>query len=204
MMTTAEAAARRWSRPEWVSVIVAALSLATAIGFNGVQVLRNTQEAQRSTQQAKLNNEQARLSRETAQLQLLNSVGLDYAKARDAGTNSSQARADVNAGRRLGDSEPLFLSVELEITLAERLAYILNEGYVDLPGAVSPGGLVCTWRRFLALAPPYYAKYVYWRHGLPNLRRFAAEHEGKYLCAEPAPPPRPAGTSPIAGVVAAG
>jgi hypothetical protein len=161
------------------TALAAVVGLIAALVFNGVQLSNG--------------NEQARQDHLTAQLQLLNSVGLDYAKARAAGTDSPDVRALLFSHGHISDSSippdkqrAMFEAIELESALAEQYAYMLNHNYVDLPGAVKPGPLVCTWRRVVAVQRKEYATYEYKGLGLPELRAFELSHPGHYLC----PPPR--------------
>jgi len=150
------------------------LSLGTAVVFNGLQVRHAA--------------EQTRLSRQTAQLQLVTSLGLRYEKARNEGTNTVSAHKLLERRARVSHGSALYKPMQTELLLAEQYAYVVNHRYIDLPDAVPPGPLVCTWRWLLALLPRSQAHYIYTTHDSPELERFAKSHPGEYACAEPSSP----------------
>jgi hypothetical protein len=156
---------------ERIGLGVALASLLSAVVFNALQVRANTH--------------QAKLSRQTAELQLVTSLGVQFAEAREAGTESSRARILLSQRKRVTPEDPIYRPLERELDLGEYYAYIANHGYLSLPGAVRVGATICSYRRALWLLPLSEATYIARSNDLSELATFDRTHPGKLICPEP-------------------
>lgn len=131
-------AKNRWAA--W-SAIVAALSLAAALIFNGIQV-HNSAVAQR----------QAKLATELGLLMQLQNVMSESVYSR--GPYARQFR-QLRAGRRRGLTPPAYRVTAGEAANMDFFAWLFNNGYLTVPGADKLWGprMICEYK--LAFAPAF-------------------------------------------------
>jgi hypothetical protein len=157
---------RRFSR-EGLSVAIAAVSLAAALVFNGIQV-RGSAEAQR---QAKTATELGLLTQLQSALTASVYSRVPYA------TEFQQLRA----GQRSALSSQAYRAVSEEAANMDYFAWLFNNGFIRTPGAERLWGplMICEWKQAFApaLTDPV--------RDLPNLFRFVQQRDRELAQLEP-------------------
>ncbi|HET6999207.1 MAG TPA: hypothetical protein VFI03_11510 [Solirubrobacterales bacterium] len=140
------------------SAILAGVSLAVAIGFNGLQV-RDSAEAQR----------QAKLATELGLLTQLQSQMNESVYARVQFTPEFRA---LRSGKRRQLSRPAYRATAIEAANMDYMAWLFNNGYLTTPRSDALWGprMLCEYRRALAPGLEHPAQ------DLPELIRFLRSH----------------------------
>ena len=133
------AAKRTGNRWAAVSGVVAALSLAAALIFNGIQV-RDGAEAQR----------QAQIATELSLLTQLQSSMSDSVYSR---VRYNRQFRELRAGQRNGLTSPAYRALAEEGANMDYFAWLFNNGYLTADGADALWGprMVCEYKRAFAL-----------------------------------------------------
>jgi hypothetical protein len=136
------------------SAIVAGLSLAVALVFNGIQI----QAGAEAQQQAKLATE----------LSLLTQLQNEMSESVYARVRFTPEFHQLRSGERLQLSRPAYRATAIEAADMDYFAWLFNNGYLTAPGSDALWGprMICEYRRAFAPGLQHPAQ------DLPELIRF--------------------------------